>query len=272
MTDIIENQNAETNANDEVEVNITEQETVEASSDDELEKYTRSVSKRVNKLNDKIKREAEKSAYLEQQLQAKEQENLVLKNQTVSLGQSYLDKEEEALESKQREVEDIYRQALQANDADTLSKADTLKNDIAIQKEKIRVAKQRQQVAGNNYQQPVYQQPAQQQAQPQKIEPTKEALSWHEQNKWYGDQDNPENAQATQFAYFTHFNLVNEGFEADSDDYYEELNTRVGKVYPNLVNSGNVGQNEGRPAVQRVASTSAGSSSPLTRSQPSLSL
>ena len=98
------------------------------------------------------------------------------------------------------------------------------------------------------------QQPVQQEAQ---VEPTEEALGWYEKNKWYGDQENEDNLQATQYAYFQHYNLINEGFEADSDEYYGELNNRIYKVYPDLKSSGgNDVKSEGRPAVQRVASTS----------------
>jgi hypothetical protein len=53
-------------------------------------------------------------------------------------------------------------------------------------------------------------------------------------------------------------NLVNEGFEPDSEEYYGELNSRIYKVYPDL-RSDNAGQSEDRPAVQRVASASVGS-------------
>ena len=52
-------------------------------------------------------------------------------------------------------------------------------------------------------------------------------------------------------------NLVNEGFEPDSEEYYTELNDRVYKVYPDL-QSDNAEQIEDRPAVQRVASASVG--------------
>ena len=96
----------------------------------------------------------------------------------------------------------------------------------------------------------------QQQADPQ---PTREALDWASKNTWYGDQSNQESVEATQFAYFTHFNLVNEGFEADSDDYYNELNKRVFKVYPSLDNNEKAEVKDDRPSVQRVASASVGS-------------
>jgi hypothetical protein len=83
-----------------------------------------------------------------------------------------------------------------------------------------------------------YNEQSNRQAQQAAIKPTEEALTWHERNQWYGNGEDQEHLQATQFAYFTHFNLINEGFEPDSDDYYGELDTRVGKVYPTLVDAG----------------------------------
>jgi hypothetical protein len=170
-----------------------------------------------------------------------------------------LAKEEEALKSKSAQVDDIYRKAVESGDADLMSKADSLKNDISIQKEKLRVAKTRQpkQQAQENYQ-PYQEQPQQAQA---PVQPTEQAKKWHAKNSWYGNAEDEEHTQATQFAYFTHFNLINEGFEPDSEEYYEALDSRVKKVYPNLVSEDNLaeGENveakEGRPAVQRVAST-----------------
>lgn len=256
-------QNQEVNVDDDIDVQIEDQteEKQATSSEDELENYTKSVSKRVNKLNDRIKQEAERAAYLEAQLLKKEQENQALKTQTVELNTNLFAKEEESLASKEREADQLYRKAVEANDAELLSKADTLKSDIAIQKEKIRLAKQRQEQQNVQRVQQPQEQPVQYQQQPQQeaVEPTQEALGWYENNKWYGDSSDPQNAQATQFAYFTHFNLVNEGFEPDSDDYYNELNQRVYKVYPHLQGEEPVEKNEGRPAVQRVASTSVGS-------------
>jgi len=247
---------------EEIEVTITEDspEGQEVSSDDELERYTKSVSKRINKLNQKNKESEDRARYLEALALQKEQELQQYRQQSVLQARTVLEKEGEALKAKESQVDDIYRKAIQSGDADLISKADTLKNDIAIQKEKLRVAqaRQAQQQPQENYQ--TYQEPQQQYQQPaqEEVKPTDQALSWHERNKWYGDGENEENLQATQFAYFTHFNLINEGYEPDSDEYYNELDTRVFRVYPNLRTEAErtVEQSEGRPAVQRVASAS----------------
>ena len=221
---MIENENAAQAAEEEISVEIVEdppegQEAGSANDGDELERYTKSVSKRINKLNQKTKQAEDRAEYLEQLAMQKDQELNAYRQHSV----------------------------VQQN----------------IQKEKLRVAKSRQSQSvqqatapqQENYQSYPSQQP-QQQVQQEEIKPTNEALSWHDQNQWYGDSENEENLQATQFAYFTHFNLMNEGFEPDSEEYYNELDTRVFRIYPDLRTEPKAGEKEERPNVQRVASAS----------------
>ena len=245
---------------DEIEVQVVEQDIVEASPEDELDNYTKSVSKRINKLNEKHRAAEEKSARLEQMLAQKEAETIAYGQERMQTRHHMIQKEEEALTAKEMQAHDLYKKAVASNDADLMSKADTLKSDLSIQKEKIRMAKAQSEQAFANPQpvqpQQYYQEPQQQQ---QEVKATKEAESWHEQNQWYGDTSDETNTQATQFAYFTHYNLINEGFEADSDEYYDQLNTRVYKVYPDLQSGQNVAKEGAKPAVQRVAPASVGS-------------
>lgn len=255
----VENSNA---VEEEIEVQIVEDppEGQAVSNDDELERYTKSVSKRINKLNQKTKQAEDRAQYLESVALQKDQELDAYKKHSVVQQTTVLQKEQEALSSKESQIDDIYRKAIRSGDADLISKADTLKTDIAIQKEKLRVAQSRQSqyVAQQDSQQENYQayQPQPQQQVQEEVKPTSEALGWHDQNKWYGDSENEENLQATQFAYFTHFNLINEGFEPDSEEYYNELDTRVFRIYPTLQGDSIAEKKEDRPAVQRVASAS----------------
>ena len=251
----IENENKMETEVADIEVEVTESETqneevAEPSSDDELEKYTKSVSKRINKLNARNRAAEEKAAQLEEQLAQKDQQVQQYYNAAVTYQQNLLEKEEETVQIKEREATELYKKAHASGDADLISKADSLKNEVAIQKEKVRIAKQKQDEASTQYQQP--QQQTYQQPENQVVQPTQEALEWKANNSWFG-----ENAEATQYAQYTHMNLVNEGFEPDSDEYYTELNNRVYKIYPDLV-SDNAEQIEERPAVQRVASASVG--------------
>lgn len=239
-------------------IQIVEDSINEVTSDDELDEYTKGVSKRVNKLTQRAKEAEQRANYLEQVASQKDAEINALRTHTTELGNNVLLAEEQSINAKEQQANELYKKAVESGDADLMSKADTLKSDLSIQKEKVRMAKNRQQ---QQAQQAVQQQvqPQQQQQQQQQVQPTREALSWASDNTWYGDQSDQTNVEATQFAYFTHFNLVNEGFEADSDDYYNELNKRVFRVYPTLGDDKKANRKDDRPSVQRVASASYGS-------------
>ena len=258
-------------AEPELQIEVTEdpveEQAAPVNDDDELDTYTKGVSKRINKLNAQTRAAEQRAEQYERLALQKDQELQQYRQLAQQQQSTVLEKEEEALKSKEAQVDDIYRKAVAAGDPDLMSKADSLKNDIAIQKEKLRVAKTRQaaeqpvQSQGQeNYQTYQPEQASQQVAAP---DPTPEAKDWHSKNPWYGDQSDEENLQATQFAYFTHYNLINEGYEPDSEDYYQALDSRVRKVYPNLsvgeeADTENVGQNTKQPPVQRVASTTSG--------------
>ena len=284
---MIENNAEQAPVEEEIQIEITDEAPAE---EKELEDYSKRVSKRVNKLNAKA-REAEQRAAQYQQLAAQKDQELQHYRSIAAQSQDQtLAAEEEKIKAQEQQISEIYRQAVQSGDADLQEKATTLKNEIAIKKEKLAVAKaQRDQWAASNQQGasqavPPEQQPwprqvseqggdyyaneGNQQAPAPEIEPTSEALSWHKKNPWYGDGDSQEHLAATQYAYFTHYNLVNEGVEPDSEEYYEMLDSRVKTAYPNLPTGGepasDAAQEEQRPAVQRVASASPGSR-PQTR-------
>tara|TARA_R110000772_G_scaffold107355_2_gene209689 strand:- start:1693 stop:2640 length:948 start_codon:yes stop_codon:yes gene_type:complete len=267
-------ENANQAEEQEIEISVEDDAVVEAklSQDDELETYTKSVSKRINKLNAKTRAAEERAQMAEQIAHQREAEIQALRSHSQAQAGTVLLKEEEAMVAKEAQADDLYKKAIESGDADLMSKADTLKSDLSIQKEKIRLAKNRQDTEQAQYNQAVQQQgeQAQQQQQQQQqpaVEPTTEALGWYEQNKWYGDADDKGNLEATQFAYFQHYNLINEGHEPDSDEYYDELNSRVYKVYPHLQNASvsKDAQAEAKPSVQRVASATVGSSRQKTQ-------
>ncbi len=239
---------------EDIEVEVTETDAPEqgasSSNDDELENYTKSVSKRINKLNARNRETEERAAQLEAALRQKEAEVHAYYQHATQAQQNLLAKEAETVEIKEREANELYKKAHASGDAELMSKADTLKSELALQKEKVRIAKQRQEQQINTQQQPQVQQ-----AQPtqQVAPPSEKALNWKDNNPWFD-----QNLEATAWAEHVHNTLAGEGYDLESDDYYNELSDRIYKVYPDL-RSDNAEQNEDRPAVQRVASASVGS-------------
>ena len=108
-----------------------EGEEVKSSSEDELENYTKSVSKRINKLNAKNKQAEDRAAQLEQIALAKERELQQYRAYTAQQDQTVLSKEAEAVEAKEAQVDDLYKKAVASGDPELMSKATTLKNDMS---------------------------------------------------------------------------------------------------------------------------------------------
>ena len=262
---MVEKNEIQENQPEEIEVDIQpdqpEQEAAASvDNDEELANYTKNVSKRINKKNQQVRAAEERAAQLEQMVRQQQAQLSAMQQSQVQQQATVIQKEEEALQAKETQADDLYKRAVESGDAELMSKADTLKSDISIQKEKIRLAKNRQQAVPQEQpvEQQYYQEPVGQQQ--ETVEPTQEALGWYEKNKWYGDQEDPGNLEATQFAFFQHNMLINEGYEADSDEYYGELNNRIYKVYPHLQSADEGdGQKDGGPPVQRVSSASIGS-------------
>ena len=145
-------------------------------SDDELDKYTKNVSKRINTLNQRNKEIEQRAIQAERLLAEKNAENQQLLNQTQHLSSNILVAEEQSINAKESQADELYKKAVVSGDADLMSKADTLKSDLSIQKEKLRVAKNRQQQPVQQQQQ-VQQQQVQQPVQ-QQVQPTEQAKNW----------------------------------------------------------------------------------------------
>lgn len=72
--------------------------------------------------------------------------------------------------------------------------------------------------------------PQPEQQQPQLRKPSEKALAWAEQNKWFQSEDHME---MTAFAYGVHEKMIrHEGFDPETDDYYDELDRRVQGKFP----------------------------------------
>ena len=260
---------------EQIEIPVTVQEDLPESespdlirSDDELDRHTRNVSKRINKEKARTRAAEERARQAEELLLRQQQELAQYKTFAQQQSNNVIAKSEEAVVSREAQVDDLYKRAVESGDSDLMSKAATLKNEVAIEKEKLNVAKARQQAqVAQAVEQPVDTQAYTEQQAP--VQPTNEALQWKEKNQWFISSDEElqsateEQIEATQWANFVHQNLHMEGYELDSDEYYQELDARISKVYPTITSSSldagpGVEVNEGRPTVQRVASAPSG--------------
>lgn len=244
--------------NEETVVELESEETEEASAepevsteakadDDELENYSESVQKRINRLTKKM-REAERR---EQEALAFAQgvkgEMDSLKTRMKELDTSYSTEYEGRVTSQLDAAKRAFKEAYEAGDVDKMAEAQQLMSKITIDQERLRLYRQNQ---------PKEEAAAapQQQAAPAAPRPTPDAKAqaWAEKNDWFGT-----NERMTHMAFITHRELVeDEGFDPSSDEYYDELDRRMRRDFPNQFSA----QTESKPAATKPAQTVASAS------------
>jgi hypothetical protein len=177
-----------------------------------------------------------------------------LRSKQAVLDESYTSEYESRVKSQKEQAQELYRKAKETNDPDLEVKSVELLNKVALEEERVRLAKvQSEQNKAQQYEQVQAQQNVVQTQQPvyDESKPDDKAVAWAEQNSWF-----QKDRVKTYTAMGIHEDLTNEGYEGTEDEYYQEMDKRLQKVYPDLKSEANKDVN---PSVQRVASASNGS-------------
>ena len=78
---------------------------------------------------------------------------------------------------------------------------------------------------------------------PQVPQPDPKAMSWQQQNQWFGQDD-----EMTSLALAVHKKLVESGVDPRSDEYYERVDARMREVFPSYFGEAKKEQPSKRPA------------------------
>ena len=219
-----------------------EEEPKQEGKEEELEEYSQSVKRRIDKLTRKM-REAERREQAAIEYAKKVQEenkNLNVMSQVTT--KERVASDEQSLQSTEQLLKTAYTQAVNDGDAEKQMEAQQKIAQLAIEKERLSLRKRKVEQQEIQKEKPV-EEPwnNQQQAQPQ-ARPDPKAQDWAEDNKWFGT-----DKAMTYTAMSFHDELVNEGFDASSEEYYTEIDRRIRKEFPHKF------EDESKPK-QKVAS------------------
>ena len=216
--------------------------------EDNFEKAESATQKRIDRLTKKMReaeRQREEALKYAQSVQAEAQQ---LKKRMDTLDTSYVQEYSTRVESQMASAEGELARAMEVGDTNAVVEAQRKITRLAIENDRAEQAKAQQErsaKAVETEQAPQVSQPSQP-AQPSRPDPKAEA--WAEKNEWFGSDE-----AMTYAAFGIHKKLVeSEGFDPKSDDYYTELDRRMGEEFPHKL--GNSGGSK-RPA-QTVASVS----------------
>ncbi len=221
-------ENVKTEEKDPLQPKVEVQEEEQQQSE-EMDQYSDKVKKRIDKMTYKLREaEREKEAAL-QYAQNVQKELSDAKKKTYDLDKGYMTESE----VRNRMASDLARQNLIAareqGDYQKEEEARQALTKLDLEAERIRVTKSKKEQEFENFQKEYEQeqQKLQQSYQQPRPQPSQKALAWAEKNTWFRQDE-----EMTDYAQRVHRGLVAEGFDTESDEYYDELTNRVKNKFP----------------------------------------
>ena len=223
-----------------------EPEKVETKDDEKLEDYSKGVQARIAKLTRKMRESERREQAAVEYAQAVEKKRQIDQERFNRVDSDYTKKFEDnvklGMDSAQKEL----AMAIEAGDATAQVEANKRIATLAFENAKLEQKKQETPVVqepvqlsdGGNIPQPTVQDlPA----------PDPQAEAWASKNTWFG-----QDRAMTYTAFEIHKDLVNEGFDPQSNEYYAEVDNRIKVDFPHKF--GNNETKQTAKPVQSVAS------------------
>jgi len=243
---------------EDVKEEVVEEKKVEKKSEEEkpnLNESRRDYQKRIDKLVFQ-KKEAERreKAALEyaQGIQKKFDTNLKKLNST---DEQYLKELDARVDAQREQVKVALQQAIEKQDASQIMEANDKLTQLAVEKEKARLEitnrEEKKKIEEENKQQKNVQADTSNSGTSDSMpQITPKAKKWAEENSWFGNDEVMTNAAIT-----IHNNISQEGIEVDSEEYYNEVNSRLRKYFPDSFDAAkDEPKKEAPKPVQTVAS------------------
>jgi len=223
----------------------------------ELDQYSEGVKKRIDKLTARLRETQRREQAALEYAKSVQARATQLEQQYMTADSERLGEANGRVQTQVVALKQIIRKAREEGDIDTETEAQQRLTSLTMEQSQITAATQQreQQVQQWNYQQQVAAQQAAQQPQvqvQQEVDPRVE--DWAERNPWYG-----RDTAMTHAAWGIHRQLIqSEGFDPNSNEYYDELDARLKQTFPQKLGGGQQQAQTNRSArlVQTVAPAS----------------
>ena len=229
----------EEKVNESPEIEVQEGQVSETKKE-ELEDYSQSVKRRIDKLTRKM-REAERreQAAIEYAKKVQEQQK-ILAAQVKQRDTQWIGETEKKLDAQEEFAKRALQAAIQENDTEKQVEAQQAISKMAVERQNLATQKMQVEAEPEEQPAPTFEQPVNTE---QPKPPSDKANKWAEANPWFNN-----DKVMTSAAMVIHGDLVQEGFDVESDDYYNEISQRIRTRFPQ-----EFGDDKPRPT-QKVAS------------------
>ena len=234
----------------------------EKSEDSDLEDYSEKVQKRIKKMTFQIKEAERRERAAVDYAKGLKQKYETAQNKFEETDTNYLKEYNARIDAERDKAKAALKAAYESQDPDAITEAQDNLTKLAVEKEKVSMTLSDKESKKKE----VESQPAQEPAAPQP-QISQRAQEWATDNEWFGS-----DRVMTSAAMGIHEDLLQEGIDAETDEYYNQINKRMKEYFPQKFaqSTTEVEQTTKQP-VQNVASVSRRSggrkSVKLTKSQ-----
>ena len=194
----------------------------EVEEDSSLEDYSEKVQKRIKKLTFQIREsERREKAALEYAKGIKSKYDTIEKK-FEETDSNYLKEYDSRIDAEREKVKNALKQALEANDVEKITDAQDALSKLSVEKEKVSLAQAEKKV---RQEEKTTENTSSQQQTPPPI--SQKAQKWAEDNEWFGS-----DRVMTGAAMSIHEDLLGQGIDAESQEYYNQINKRMKEYFP----------------------------------------
>jgi len=226
----------------------------------DLEEYSDKVQKRIKKLTFQV-REAERreKAAIEYAKGIKDKYDSI-NEKYEETDTNYLKQYDARIDSEREKAKANLKAALDGNDTEAIMEANDQLTKLAVEKEKVSMSLGEKEAKKKEAES----QPPKEEVQQPPV--SQRAQKWAEDNEWFGT-----DRVLTGAAMSIHDELVQQGIDGESDEYYNQINKRMKEYFPQKFAESSTEEKTKAAPVQNVASVSRRSggrkSVKLTKSQ-----
>ena len=233
----------------------------ETEEDPSLADYSEKVQKRIKKMTFQIKEAERRERAAVEYAKGLKNKYESIEKKFEDTDTNYLKEYDARIESEREKAKSELKNALDNNDTDQILEAQDKLTKLAVEKEKVSMSLADKETKKKEVESQTAEQ-ATEQPQPQI---SQRAQDWASENEWFGS-----DRVLTSAAMGIHEDLLGEGIDAESDEYYNQINKRMKEYFPQKFATSTEEKTKAAP-VQNVASVSRRSggrkSVKLTKSQ-----
>ena len=204
--------------------------------EEELEEYSVGVKKRIDKLTKKMREAERREQAAIEYAEAAKKKFETLKSSSLVQTDTMLAEREKALTNQKEFAKRALEAAINAQDIEKQVAAQQEISRLTIEDERLKVSKAKALQRKNQQEEEVVQTSkggsVEQESPPQR---DLKAEKWASKNEWFGTQN-----AMTYTAYDIHRELVEEGVDPRTDEYYNEIDKRIRKEFPHKFDGGTV--------------------------------